>query len=57
MAQLMHRIRNAVRSLGNEGAVANVGAAMARTAAQHQAVDQLELRLALATPGPTSRVA
>jgi hypothetical protein len=50
MAQMMTRLRNALRSLGNDGAVANVSSVMARAAADRHAVDQLGLRLARATP-------
>ena len=46
----LNRIREAVRSLGNDGALANVVAEMARAAAARHAVDQLELRLAVTTP-------
>ena len=49
MAQLMSRLRAAVRSLGNEGALANVVSEMGRAAAARHSVEQLEVRLALAT--------
>jgi hypothetical protein len=49
MARLMTRLRNAMSSLGNEGAVANVLAEMGRAAAARHAVEQLELRMAPVT--------
>jgi hypothetical protein len=54
---LMTRIRAMVSSLGNEGALTNVMAEMGRAAAQRHAVDQLELRVAIATNAPSRRVA
>jgi hypothetical protein len=58
MPKLMIRIREMAGSLGNDGALANVAAEMARTAQARHAVEQLELRVAVAQPpaGP-SRVA
>ncbi len=52
MAQLLSRLREAVSSFGNEGALANVVSEMGRAAAARHAVDQLELRLALAARVP-----
>jgi len=52
MTQIVHRLRIAIRSLGNEGALANAAASLHRTAAAHAAVDRLELRLAAAGPLP-----
>ena len=57
MVQMLNRIRTAVRSLGNDGALANVVAEMAQAAAARQAVDQLELRLAVTTPRRRSHAA
>ena len=57
MLQMLNRIRTAVRSLGNDGALANVVAEMAQAAAARQAVDQLELRLAVTTPRRGSHAA
>ncbi len=50
MVQMLNRIRATVRSLGNDGALANVVAEMARATAARHAVEQLELRLAVANP-------
>lgn len=52
MTRIVHRLRIAVRSLGNEGAVANAAAELRRTAAANAAVDRLELRLAPAVGAP-----
>ncbi len=52
MAELLSRVRFAVRSLGNEGAVANVRSDMAAAASMHAEVDRLEHRIAAGT-GPT----
>jgi hypothetical protein len=54
---LMTRIRAMASSLGNEGALTNVMAEMGRAAAQRHAVDQLELRFAVATEAQPRRVA
>jgi hypothetical protein len=54
---LMDRIRALVSSLGNEGAMANVLADMGRAAAQRHAVDQLEVRFAVATKAQPRQVA
>jgi hypothetical protein len=54
---LMDRMRALVSSLGNEGALTNVMAEMGRAAAQRHAVDQLELRVAIATDARPRRVA
>jgi hypothetical protein len=48
MVKLMSRLRTAVSSLGNEGALANARAAMGRAAADRHAVEQLEARMAMA---------
>ena len=48
MAQLMSRLRAAVLSLGNEGALANVLSEMGRAAAARHSIEQLEVRMALA---------
>jgi hypothetical protein len=45
MAHLMTRFRMVLRSFGNEGAVANVEADIASTAAAHRAVDRLASRV------------
>jgi hypothetical protein len=50
MVQLLTRLREAVSVLGHEGALANVVAEMGQAAAARHAVDQLEVRLALAVP-------
>ena len=52
MAELLSRVRSAVRSLGNEGAVANVRSDMAAAADMRAEVDRLAQRIAAAT-GPT----
>lgn len=57
MAQLLARLRSAVGSLGNEGALANVLAEMGKAAQARHAVDQLELRMALVTEARTPRAA
>jgi hypothetical protein len=48
MGKLVNRLRSAVSSLGNVGAVANAEAALLATAASRRAVDALELRMAVA---------
>jgi hypothetical protein len=48
MAQLMSRLRAVVSSIGNEGALANVLSEMGRAAAARHAVEQLEVRMAIA---------
>ena len=52
MAELLSRVRSAVRSLGNEGAVANVRSDMAAAADMRAEVERLEQRVAAST-GPT----
>lgn len=49
MTQLIHRLRHAVSSLGNAGAVANALGELARATADRAAVEQLALRMAVAT--------
>jgi hypothetical protein len=46
MANLMIRLRSAVSSLGNDGALANVVSELARAAADRRAVEALEARMA-----------
>ena len=48
MALLLARVRSAVRSLGNEGAVINVRTHLAAAAEARAAVDQLAWRIAAA---------
>jgi hypothetical protein len=57
MTQLLSRLRQTVRSLGNEGALANIISEMGQAAAARHAVDQLELRMALVAPAPMPRAA
>jgi hypothetical protein len=57
MTQLLSRFRDAVSSLGNEGALANVVSEMGRAAAARHAVDQLELRMALVVVAPMPHAA
>jgi hypothetical protein len=52
MTKLISRLRAAMSGLGNEGAVANVVAELARAAAARHAVEQLEARMALAIDVP-----
>jgi hypothetical protein len=47
MAELLERVRSAVRSLGNDGAVANIRSDMAAAAHMRQEVERLERRMAL----------
>jgi len=52
MVKLVSRLRTAVSALGNDGALANVVSEMGRAAAARHAVEQLEVRMALAVdPG------
>jgi len=48
MANLMSRLRTAVSSLGNDGAVANVLSELGRAEAARHAVEQLEARMTAA---------
>jgi hypothetical protein len=48
MAHLLDRVRTAMRSLGNDGALANVAADMASAARDREAVELLVQRLAVA---------
>jgi hypothetical protein len=57
MTQLTTRLRELVGSLGNNGALANVGADMARAAKARRAVDQLERRLARTDSSPAAPAA
>jgi len=57
MAVVFDRLRTLVSSLGNDGAVANALAEIGRTAAARAAVDQLELRMALAQEAAPPRAA
>ena len=57
MAQLLSRLRVAVSSLGNEGALANVVSEMGRAAAARHAIEQLELRMAVVPPVRVPRAA
>ena len=52
MTAIVIRLRAAVRSLGNDGALANAGGELRRTAAAHAAVDRLEQRFAMAAVAP-----
>jgi hypothetical protein len=47
MAELLERVRSAVRSLGNDGAVANIRSDMAAAALMRQEVERLEQRMGL----------
>ena len=48
MGKLVNRFRSTVRSFGNDGAVANAEAVLVEAAASRQAVEQLELQMAIA---------
>ena len=52
MAAIVTRLRTAVRSLGNDGALANAGAELRRTADARAAVDRLEQRFATLSLDP-----
>jgi hypothetical protein len=52
MTAIVDRLRAAVRSLGNDGALANVVTELHRAAAARAAVEQLELRYATVTVAP-----
>jgi hypothetical protein len=57
MALLLARVRSALRSLGNDGAVINVRTHLAAAAEARAAVDQLEWRLAAAERAQAQRAA
>ncbi len=57
MTQLLDRVRTVVRSLGNEGALANIRSDMANAAENRAAVDQLVQRLAVTEAGRIARAA
>jgi hypothetical protein len=52
MTAIVDRLRAAVRSLGNDGALANVVTELHRAAAARAAVEQLELRYATVGVAP-----
>jgi hypothetical protein len=52
MTAIVITLRSVVRSLGNEGALANAGGELQRTAEAHAAVDRLERRFATIEPAP-----
>jgi hypothetical protein len=52
MTAIVIRLRAVVRSLGHEGALANAGGELRRTAEAHAAVDRLERRFATIEPAP-----
>jgi hypothetical protein len=57
MAGMLTRVRIIMRSLGNEGAVANVRSDMATAAQDRDAVDRLVQRLAVLEAGRAPRAA
>jgi hypothetical protein len=57
MGKLMNRLRSAVSSLGNVGAVANAEAVLIHQAASREAVEALELRMAIAADRRTLHAA
>jgi hypothetical protein len=52
MTAIVIRLRAVVRSLGNDGALANAGGELRRTAAANAAVDRLEQRFATVELAP-----
>lgn len=57
MATMLDRVRIAMRSLGNDGAVANVRSDIATAAQDREAVDRLVQRLAVLEAGRAARAA
>ena len=57
MATMLDRVRIAMRSLGNDGAVANVRSDIATAARDREAVEQLVQRLAVLEAGRAARAA
>jgi len=47
MPELLERVRSAVRSLGNDGAVANIRSDLVAAALMRREVERLEARMAL----------
>ena len=52
MTAIVIRVRAVVRSLGNDGALANAGGELQRLASARAAVDRLEQRFATAAVAP-----
>ncbi len=52
MTAIVRRLRSAVRSLGNDGALANVVTELHHAAAARAAVEQLEARFAAVSAAP-----
>jgi hypothetical protein len=57
MTAIAVRLRSAFRSLGNDGALANVVTELHHAAAARAAVEQLELRLSALVADPLPEVA